>query len=134
MLHKEFWGMLFLGFIAWVFISGTPQERINKFCRPVGWGGNAVTSLSALAIPSQQDNVKHWFDKFEYGCEYMTWRLFYQDDYLAYQKSLHDGQSGTPGATAGAKAPSEQAAAKSAAPAAAQVATPVEATSAPVKP
>jgi hypothetical protein len=91
MLHKEFWGMLFLAFIAWVFISGTPQERINKFCRPVGWGGNAVTSLSALAIPSQQENVKRWFDKFEYGCEYMTWRLFYQDDYVAYMRTQQQG-------------------------------------------
>lgn len=107
MLHKEFWGLLFLGFIAWVFIAGTPQDRINNFCRPVGWSGNAVTSLSALAVPSQQENVQGWFDKFEYGCRYMTWRLFYQAEYNAW-KAQQD-------ATHPQKAP---AAAKQAAPAA----------------
>ena len=84
MLHKEFWGMLFLAFIAWVFIAGNPSDRIDNFCKPVSWSGNAVTSLSALAIPSQQDNMKQWFNKFNYGCRYMTWRLFYQDDYNAW--------------------------------------------------
>lgn len=90
MLHKEFWGMLFLAFIAWVFIAGTPQDRINNFCRPVAWTGNAVTSLSALAVPTQQQNVQNWFDKFEYGCRYMTWRLFYQAEYNAYMKAQQE--------------------------------------------
>lgn len=87
MIHKEFFGMLFLAFIAWVFIAGTPNDRIDNFCRPVGWTGNAVTSLSALAVPSQQENVKGWFDKFQYGCRYMTWRLFYQEEYNKFMKS-----------------------------------------------
>ncbi len=46
-----------------------------------------MTSLSALVIPAQQENVKGWFGKFEYGCRYITWRMFYQDDYNAYMKS-----------------------------------------------
>lgn len=87
MIHKEFFGMLFLAFIAWVFIAGTPNDRIDNFCKPIGWTGNAVTSLSALAVPSQQENVKQWFDKFQYGCRYMTWRLFYQDEYNKFMKS-----------------------------------------------
>jgi hypothetical protein len=87
MIHKEFFGMLFLLFVGWVFISGTPNERIDNFCRPIGWTGNAVTSLSALAIPSQQETVKGWFDKFQYGCRYMTWRLFYQDEYNKFIKA-----------------------------------------------
>jgi hypothetical protein len=90
MLHKEFWGMLFIAFVAWVFIAGAPQDRISNFCRPLGWAGNAVTSVSALAIPSQQENVQRWFDKFEYGCRYMTWRLFYQNDYNAYIKAQQE--------------------------------------------
>ncbi len=95
MLHKEFWGMLFLAFIAWVFIAGTPSERINHFCRPVAWTGNAFTSLSALAVPTQQETVQTWFDKFEYGCQYMTWRLFYQSDYNAYMAQQKNGQAQT---------------------------------------
>lgn len=106
MLHKEFWGMLFLAFVAWVFIAGTPQDRINNFCRPVGWAGNAVVSLSALAVPTQQENVQGWFDKFEYGCRYMTWRLFYQADYNAYIKSQQEkGGAAAPAAPASAPTP-----------------------------
>jgi hypothetical protein len=99
MLHKEFWGMLFLGFIAWVFIAGTPSDRINHFCRPIVWTGNAVTSLSALAVPSQQENVKGWFTKFDYGCRYMTWRLFYQDDYNTYMKEQQGAAAASASAT-----------------------------------
>jgi hypothetical protein len=81
MLHKEFWGLLFLAFVGWIFISSSPTERIEHLCRPVHWSGNIATSFSALIVPSQQSNVQKWFDKFEYGCQYMTWRLLYQADY-----------------------------------------------------
>lgn len=81
MLHKEFWGLVFLAFVVWVFLAGNPQSRIENACRPIGWVGNATTSLAALAMPSQQASAQRWFDKFEYGCRYLTWRLFYQDDY-----------------------------------------------------
>lgn len=81
MLHKEFWGLLFLAFVGWIFIAAAPSERIEHFCRPVHWSGSLATSVSALIVPSQQGNVQKWFDKFEYGCQYMTWRLVYQADY-----------------------------------------------------
>lgn len=81
MLTKEFWGLLFLGFVAWIFISATPGERIDKACRPIAWGGNVVTSVAAMATPSSQTTVQKWFDSLEYGCRYTTWRLFYQRDF-----------------------------------------------------
>jgi hypothetical protein len=81
MLHKEFWGLLFLGFIAWIFVSATPNERIDKACRPLAWGGNVVTSVAAMVTPSSQTTVQKWFDRLEYGCRYTTWRLFYQRDF-----------------------------------------------------
>lgn len=85
MLHKEFWGLVFLSFVVWVVVlAGTPTKRIERVCRPIGWGGNVVTSLAALVLPSQQKNVQGWFDKLEYGCRYTTWRLFYQDEYNAW--------------------------------------------------
>lgn len=91
MIQKEFWGLLFLGFIAWVFISATPNERIEKVCRPIGWGGNVVTSLAAMATPSTQTTVQKWFDRLEYGCRYTTWRLFYQTEYNKW-KAGHEAQ------------------------------------------
>lgn len=87
MLHKEFWGLLFLSFVVWILIATTPQDRMAHACRPIGWGGNVMTSLTALVMPSQQQNVQTWFNKFEYGCQYTVWRLFYQDEYNKYMSS-----------------------------------------------
>jgi hypothetical protein len=87
MLHKEFWGLLFLGFVFWIIAASSPQARIENGCRPVGWSGNVVTSLSALVLPAQQATVQSWFDKLEYGCRYLVWRLFYQEAYNTWVKS-----------------------------------------------
>lgn len=81
MLHKEFWGLLFLGFVAWIFISASPTERLERVCKPVGWSGNVVVSVSALVLPAQQKTVQGWFDKIEYGCRYTAWRLLYQSEW-----------------------------------------------------
>jgi hypothetical protein len=94
MIHKEFWGLLFLGFIAWVFISATPNDRIEKVCRPIGWGGNVVTSLAAMATPSTQTTVQKWFDRLEYGCRYTTWRLFYQSEFNKWKAGQEAQQRG----------------------------------------
>jgi hypothetical protein len=95
MLHKEFFGLIFLGFVFWIIAATSPTQRIENACRPVGWSGNVITSMSALVLPNQQTVVQGWFDKIEYGCRYTTWRLFYQEDYnkwkaieAAKQKSL----------------------------------------------
>jgi hypothetical protein len=114
MLHKEFWGLLFLGFVAWIFVTANPSERIERVCRPVGWAGNVVVSLSALAAPDEEKVVQGWFNKLEYGCRYMTWRLLYQTAYnqaLASQKSdaaaglASDIAASTPIAASAASAP-----------------------------
>ena len=81
MLHKEFWGLLFLGFVFWVMVAASPSGRIENACRPVAWVNSVVTSMSAMVVPAQQKKVEKWFDKLEYGCRYTVWRLFYQDAY-----------------------------------------------------
>lgn len=82
MLHKEFWGLIFLGFVAWIFFfTSNPSERIQRTCAPITWAGNVTVSLSALVVPSYQQGTQRWFDKFGYGCEYTIWRLFYQKQY-----------------------------------------------------
>lgn len=84
MLHKEFWGLLFLAFVAWIILATTPTKRIEHACRPIHWVGNVITSGAALAVPTQQQTIQRWFDKLEYGCQYTTWRLFYQEEYNAW--------------------------------------------------
>lgn len=81
MIHKEFWGILFLVFVAWIFVPGDANQRITNGCRPIGWLGNVVVSVSSLAIPSSQETVQRGFDRFEYGCRFTAWRLLYQDEY-----------------------------------------------------
>ena len=81
MLHKEFFGLIFLGFVFWIIAATMPNQRIENACRPIGWTGSLVTSVSALVLPSQQGAVQGFFDRFEYGCRYAAWRLFYQDAY-----------------------------------------------------
>lgn len=84
MLHKEFWGLMFLFFVGWIFLGSSGGDRIERGCQPIGWSGNVITSMSALAVPSQQVRIAGWFDKFEYGCQYMSWRMFYEDEYQAH--------------------------------------------------
>jgi len=68
MLHKEFWGLLFLAFVVWIFVAGDGAARIERGCRPIQWAGNVMVSVTALAVPSQQAGVKRWVDKSEYAC------------------------------------------------------------------
>lgn len=87
MLHKEIIGLSFLAFILWIILATSPSNRMEHACSPVGWVGNVSVSLVALAAPSYQNDVQKWFDKFEYGCQYTLWRLFYQKEYNAYMES-----------------------------------------------
>jgi hypothetical protein len=91
MLHKEFWGLLFLAFVGWVLVAGNPTTRIENVCRPIGWTGNVTTSLAALVLPDQQVKVQSWFNKLEYGCRYTVWRLFYQDAYNEWVQTQKTG-------------------------------------------
>lgn len=81
MLHKEFWGLLFLVFVAWIFMAVNGSTRIERGCRPIGWAGNVTVSLTALVLPSEQTDVQRWMQKAEYSCQYAVWRLIYQADY-----------------------------------------------------
>lgn len=111
MLHKEFWGLLFLAFVVWIFMAGDGSTRIARGCRPIAWGGNVVVSLTALALPNQQSGVKRWVDKVEYGCQYTAWRLFYQDDYNkaleAQERQAQLAQGGESGEQSAPTVPAE---------------------------
>lgn len=112
MLHKEFFGFIFLGFVFWIIIATTPSQRIENACRPLGWGGSVITSVSALVLPNQQVTVQGWFDKVEYGCRYTVWRLFYQDAYNQWKATHPDNgtansQSSPPAAPVQQNAASE---------------------------
>jgi hypothetical protein len=94
MLHKEIFGLAILGFIVWAFATSSSNERIERVCKPVAWGGNIATSVAALTTAKYQENVNNLFGKVNYGCQYTVWRLFYQKEYNAYQEQLQLQQGG----------------------------------------
>jgi hypothetical protein len=103
MLHKEFWGLLFLGFVVWIFMASDGQARIARTCRPMLWSGNIAVSLTAFASPATAETVQKWSNKLDYGCRYTVWRLIYQDDYNKYLQSEQGSATATPAVTAPAQ-------------------------------
>lgn len=101
MLHKEIAGLSILFFILWVFVAGSGSARIQRVCAPVDWTGNVILSAAALASPDSQVPLTKTMDKVVYGCEYVFWRLFYQDTYLEWAqtrgKELGIAQPALPG-------------------------------------
>lgn len=68
-------------FVFWVFAAPLPSERIVRACSPIHWVGNLATSTTALASEKHTDTSVRWSDKMNYSCQYMVWRLLYQEDY-----------------------------------------------------
>lgn len=78
-----------LFFVVWVFIAPSPEMRIQRTCEPINWVGNMATSTTALANEKHTQNSARWSDKLNYSCQYLIWRLLYQDDYL---KAVEEGR------------------------------------------
>jgi len=85
MLYKEFFSILILVFIGWVAFAGSNSGRIERGCRPVGWTGSVVTSLASLGAPAYAKNTQAAFDKVEYGCRYVVWRVFFGSEWEAWK-------------------------------------------------
>jgi len=94
---KSIFGQLvsigFVVFIVWILLASTPQTRLERACRPVDWTGNLATSTAALVAPSYQQSVTKTFRSIDYSCQYMLWRLFYEDDYKRALKAESDQQN-----------------------------------------
>lgn len=92
-------------FVFWVFAAPLPSERIVRVCQPIHWAGNLVTSTTALASDKHTDTSVRWSDKMNYSCQYMVWRLLYQEDYnKAVAAGLVKPAEGTPAAAAATQA------------------------------
>lgn len=74
-------GIPVLIFVIWVFSAPLPSERIVRVCEPIHWVGNLATSTTALSSDKHTQTTSRWSDKMNYSCQYMVWRLIYQDEY-----------------------------------------------------
>lgn len=81
----------FIVYLVWILIGGTPSERLERTCAPVRWTENLTLSITALTAAAYQDNVKGTFKNLDYSCQYMFWRMFYEDD---YKEALAKEQNG----------------------------------------
>lgn len=73
-----FAGVLF--FLGWIFLGSTPEQRMERACAPIGWGGQLVEAGGELATEPNSSTVRvirEYTDKGEYGCQYIIWRAFY---------------------------------------------------------
>ena len=92
-------------FVFWVFAAPLPSERIVRVCQPIHWAGNLVTSTTALASDKHTDTSVRWSDKMNYSCQYMVWRLLYQEDYnKAVAAGLVKPAEGAPATTQASQA------------------------------
>lgn len=97
-------GIPLLMFVFWVFIAPVPQDRIDRVCSPIQWVGNLTTSLTALSTEKHTETAVTWADKLDYSCQFLIWRLIYQDD---YNQAIKDGLIQPNGAPAAPRNPSQ---------------------------
>lgn len=74
--------LLFIVFALWVAVAPGGEQRIIRTCEPVNWAGNLTVSIGQLIFPEYQDSVQEFFDKGNYSCRFVVWRLIYEDRYL----------------------------------------------------
>lgn len=96
MLHKEIAGLSVLFFLLWIFVASSGGERIQRVCAPLDWTSNIVLSAAALASPDSQHTLAKGADKVVYGCEYIVWRLFYQDGFDEWNRQRQARVLGVP--------------------------------------
>ncbi len=82
-IKELLFGIPLLLFVVWIFLAPTPSTRIERACEPINWVGNLATSTTALTKEDSTATAATWSAQLNYSCQYMIWRLFYQEDYNA---------------------------------------------------
>lgn len=91
---SSIFGALFIMWLVWIFMASGNEHRIERVCQPVVWTGNVFTSLAALtASDKNQQQVNNVFVKFDYGCRYTVWRLFFESEWLKEQELLKESNN-----------------------------------------
>lgn len=76
--------LLMVIFACWILLASSQEERINRSCYPIVWFGNILESIALLTVESWAEGVKEQALDVDYGCRYVVWRVFYEDDYLEF--------------------------------------------------
>jgi hypothetical protein len=80
-------GVLFAWWVGAIFIAASPASRMERACSPVVWTGNVATTLAMLFRLEEHSiaSTRSAFEKGDYGCRFLVWRLFYEEDFKREQ-------------------------------------------------
>jgi hypothetical protein len=79
-----FFVMVF-GWLGWTALPSDAQVRMARACFPVNAAGNLTTSAVMLVHRDWGVDSQDMFDQAAYGCRYMLWRAFYEEEWRAAQ-------------------------------------------------
>jgi hypothetical protein len=82
---------LILGIVFGAYVvSGLRTEQgwgaVTNFCAPVNWMGNVSVSMSAVIDERTEAFTQKSFQEMHYDCEYIGWRLFFEQKYVQWKK------------------------------------------------
>ena len=93
-MWKPFSVIFFILCMVWlgsIVVTTDSQARLERACGPTALVDKAATAVGELVDSSWGDATHQFFVKhIEYGCSYIVWRMFYQDD---WQRASADSQA-----------------------------------------
>lgn len=80
-------GVALMFYVGWVATVTSPHVRMERACSPVGWVGRVSESFVMLIDSSERSarSAGSWFDGASYGCQFILWRVFYEEDWKLEQ-------------------------------------------------
>jgi hypothetical protein len=100
-VFKPFSLIFFILVLAWlgsIFITSNPETRMDRTCVPIKYMDKAGTAGMQLFNADWGLPTHEFFEKVNYGCRFIVWRVFYADDWnkaQAQQQELERTQQQT---------------------------------------
>ncbi len=83
--------VLTVAFLIWCVATSDPHERMERACKPVEKTGNVVVSITALLAETEWvGKTRNKMNDLDYGCQYIVWRLFYEQGWVEQQQQLRE--------------------------------------------
>lgn len=74
-------GLVLMVFAGYIFIAGSPLQRINHICAPVAWGGKLTTSVVSVFSHNGAESAWHGTQSTFQDCRYVVFQTFYRTEY-----------------------------------------------------
>lgn len=86
---KPFSLIFFIVVMVWmggIFVSTDPQVRMDRTCVPVEYMDKAGSGAMQLIDPGWGHATHKFFQNMQYGCRFVVWRVFYEEDWKRAQQ------------------------------------------------